>query len=210
MAINRPRRNGSYAALSAHYYMDDRVSEVGEAAELLFVRGLAFCASMLTDGVISERQARTIVGMGLDHIDDRAKALVAAGLWEHDRDAAVYRVRSWLKWNRSRDEISYVMSRDAARKRHATPDEQPEQPPNDPPNGIRTESNGIPDTNTRNVTTRNDTHPPCPKGQGREGDTHARDAREPPPIALAQARERIADAAAAHKGRQRRRPGGTP
>lgn len=46
MGLNRVRRSGAYAPLSAHYYKDDVIDEAGPEAELLYVRGLAFCAEV--------------------------------------------------------------------------------------------------------------------------------------------------------------------
>ena len=83
MPVNKVRRNGSYAPLSAHYYKDDRIDEAGERAEVLYVRGLAFCAEILSDGFISDRQLKH-VGVGLPGVDQRAKMLVKVGLWDRD------------------------------------------------------------------------------------------------------------------------------
>lgn len=114
MAVNKVRRNGSYAPLSAHYYKDDAIDEAGEAAELLYVRGLAFCADVLSDGFISDRQLVRFVGVGMTDAPERADMLVKVGLWE--RADGGYRVRSWLHWNRSRDEITAALADEAARK----------------------------------------------------------------------------------------------
>lgn len=132
MGLNRVRRSGAYAPLSAHYYKDDAIDEAGPAAELLYVRGLAFCAEMLNDGFISDRQLTRFVGSGLEDVHDRAKALVAVDLWR--RSDGGYVIRSWLEWNRSRAEITHYQEKDAARKRgNEGPDA--EQPPPDRPRG---------------------------------------------------------------------------
>ena len=143
MAVNKIRRNGSYAPLSAHYYKDDAVDEAGLDAELLYVRGLAFCADVLSDGFISDRQLVRFVGVGMTDAMDRAKRLVAVGLWEVVDGGFV--VRSWLDWNRSRAEITDYQAKDAARKarsaRPRTDSDPPDpEPPPTPPSGVRTES----------------------------------------------------------------------
>lgn len=158
MTVNRVRRNGSYAPLSAHYYKDDAIDEAGEAAELLYVRGLAFCADVLSDGFISERQLARFVGVGMFDAAERAERLVKVGLWE--RVDGGYTVRSWLEWNRSRAEITDAKAKDAARKRPGSgdPDSEPPEPdpPDEPPseserspNGIQaeSESEGVPSPN---------------------------------------------------------------
>jgi hypothetical protein len=116
MPNNRVRRNGSYAPLSAHYYKDDAIAQVGERAELLYVRGLAFCADVLSDGFISDTQLVRFVGVGLPGVKARAAALDRAGLWIRDDDEGGYWVRAWEKWNCSREEIQDKLKADAARK----------------------------------------------------------------------------------------------
>lgn len=133
MGLNRVRRAGAYAPLSAHYYKDDAIDEAGPEAELLYVRGLAFCAEVLSDGYISDRQLIRFVGSGLDDVMGRAKALAAAGLWE--RSDGGYIVRSWLEWNRSRAEITRYQEKDAARKRPAGDDSEPDPTPPERPRG---------------------------------------------------------------------------
>lgn len=139
MAVNKVRRNGSYAPLSAHYYKDDAVGEAGEAAELLFVRGLAFCADVLSDGFISDMQLARFVGVGMKDPVRRAKRLVEVGLW--GRAEGGYQVLAWLGWNRSRAEIMDYQAKDAARKGKGTTGQpESEPPPPDPPNGVPPES----------------------------------------------------------------------
>ncbi len=121
MAVNQIKRNGSYAPLSANYYDDDAVIAAGERAEVLFTRGLAFCARNLNDGVITDLQLARI-GVGLSAVKSRAQRLVDVGLWERldgdllDTEGTGYRVRRWNKWNLTRSEIEAKQRRDADRK----------------------------------------------------------------------------------------------
>lgn len=131
MAISRVRHRGAFAPLSAHYYKDDAIDEAGPDAELLYVRGLAFCAEVLSDGYISDRQLTRFVGSGLDDVMGRAKTLAAVGLWE--RADGGYIVRSWLEWNRSRSEITRYQEKDAARKRGEAGSEDDPEPEPTPP-----------------------------------------------------------------------------
>lgn len=119
MAVNKVRRNGSYAPLSAHYYKDDALAEAGERAELLFVRGLAFCADVLSDGFISDIQLTRFVGVGMTDATKRAKKLADVGVWIRDDERGGYVVRSWDKWNQSLDEIKEKQRKDAERKANA-------------------------------------------------------------------------------------------
>lgn len=113
---NKVRRNGSYAPLSSRYYKDDAIILAGERAELLYVRSLAFCAEVLTDGFISDAQLSRFVGAGLSGIASRAKRLVECELWQRDDERGGYWVVSWLKWNQSRDEIADKLKTDSERK----------------------------------------------------------------------------------------------
>lgn len=126
MAVNQVKRNGSYAPLSARYYQDDAVAMAGPMAELLYVRALAFCASQLSDGFVSDVQLTKFVGVGIPSIRRHADELVEVGLWErmeHDLlgNGCGYRVVSWLKHNRSKAEIEEKQRKDAERKAGRTP-----------------------------------------------------------------------------------------
>lgn len=116
MGLNHARPRRAYVPLAANYYWDDRIGEAGEAAELLYVRALSFCASMYSDGFITRRQAITIVGIGMTDVESRIQRLIDVGLWIEDEGDGFW-VASWLKWNRSFDEIGRIRSSDAARKR---------------------------------------------------------------------------------------------
>lgn len=116
MPNNKVRRNGSYAPLSSRYYKDDAVILAGERAELLYVRGLAFCAEVLTDGFISDAQLSRFVGAGLSGVATRAKQLADCDLWQRDDERGGWWVISWLKWNQSRDEINDKLRADSDRK----------------------------------------------------------------------------------------------
>lgn len=143
MPVNKIKRNGSFAPLSAHYYKDDRIAAAGLASELLYVRGLALAADLLSDGFISDLQVSRYAGVGMKDVKRRAARLVEVGLWE--RTDGGYRISSWLRWNRSRDEILGLAEKDAGRKApkaEGLPPEPPDdnQPDAPIPNGIRTES----------------------------------------------------------------------
>ena len=114
MEGNKPRHRGYYAPLSSNYCKDPKVIAAGEKAELLYLRGLAFCAEAMTDGLISDGQLSRFVGAGLTGVKQRADALVRVGLWTRTENG--YLVASWLKWNRSLAEIKRLRADDAARK----------------------------------------------------------------------------------------------
>ena len=117
MPVERTKGNGSYAPLSATYYRDDALLSVSEGAELLYVRGLAFCAESVSDGFISDRQLVAVVGIRLRSVARRAAELCEVELWSHVTGG--YVVRSWLKWNRSAEDIGRHKRNDRERKASA-------------------------------------------------------------------------------------------
>ena len=109
----RPKSLGPYAPLAAGYYLDDALLEAGERAEVLFTRALAFSSNASADGFVTDRQVIAI-GIGMRDAAKRAARLVEVGLWE--RVDGGYQIRSWLKWNRSAEEIGQALKRDRERK----------------------------------------------------------------------------------------------
>lgn len=124
MAMRKP---GPYVALSATYADDEKIMEAGEFAELLYVRMLAYCArTPLSEGWISDPVMESRLGVlpvaagngagtlaGTD-VGSRAGKLQASGLIT--RDGNGWRIVSWLKWNRSVEEMGRERARDRDRK----------------------------------------------------------------------------------------------
>jgi hypothetical protein len=129
-----PRRVGAYAKLVATYASDDAVIAAGEAAELLFVRALAFCATSDSDGYITDAQITRFVGAGMRDAIKRADKLVTVGLWE--RSDGGYVVRSWTKLHMTSKEKGRKLKADRERKRTAHDSETPSARN---PDGIQTE-----------------------------------------------------------------------
>lgn len=120
------RRNGPYAPLSAFYADDDAIARLDMAeddrTELLFLRGLAFCArdpnlrGCISLAVLETgRVLRRSCGSDGRSIIDHAEELVKLGLWSSTTDG--YRITRWTKWNRSPAEIKKARATDAARKK---------------------------------------------------------------------------------------------
>lgn len=143
MAVNKVRRLGSFAPLSASAWTDDGLAEAGEAAELLYYRALSFSAHVLRDGFVTDSQLTRMVGHGMKDPKKRADRLCAVGLWV--RGEGGYWVRSWLKWNRSKEEIEALQRKDAGRKASSKPTPDGDDDPRGSessrtPNGIQAES----------------------------------------------------------------------
>lgn len=132
----RPKSHGPYTPLAANYFLDDAVLEAKEHAELLFVRCLSFLATGDTDGFISELQIRHAVGIGLRDVNKRIETLTKVGLLL--RVDGGYEVRSYLKWNKSAEEIGRHLRRDRERKSRKQEEEDPNSARN--PDGIRADS----------------------------------------------------------------------
>lgn len=114
------RRNGPYAPLSAFYADDPVIAKLDMAeddrAELLFLRGLAFCArDPNLRGTIPRVLLETGRILRRDDVLASAKELVRLGLWAETPDG--YRIARWSKWNRSPSEIKKARAADAARKK---------------------------------------------------------------------------------------------
>ena len=119
------KRPGRYAPLSDRYYDDVAIMRAGEHAELLFVRMLSYAAGCPeTDGWISDAVVTSRLGImpiivggsvvpGTD-AEARAVKLAEVGLIARDGDG--WRLVSWLKWNKSGDEIDASRASDRRRK----------------------------------------------------------------------------------------------
>lgn len=124
MTEPRQRRVGAYAKLLANYASDDAIIEAGQAAELLFVRGLAFLSTSDSDGYITDAQVVRYVGAGMRDAMKRAQRLADVGVWE--RVDGGFNVRSWLRIHESAEEKGRKKAQDRERKR--TPPHPPDPP----------------------------------------------------------------------------------
>lgn len=152
--MGRPKSHGPYTPLAANYYLDDAVLEAKEHAELLFVRCLSFLATGDTDGFISDLQMRHAVGIGLRNVNGRIETLTKVGLLLHVDGG--YQVRSYLKWNKSAEEIGRYLRRDRERKARKQGEEASNSARN--PDGIHTDS--ADHVTTRHYTSLHDTENP--------------------------------------------------
>lgn len=95
--------SGLYVPLDVEYDSDDGFLVAGPMAELLYVRGMAFCKRTGSDGVISRSQL-AIVGHGIPALAKHAQKLVDVDKWTIT--ATGWHVRAWLKRNKAAAEIS--------------------------------------------------------------------------------------------------------
>lgn len=94
------------------YYVDGALLRAGEAAEVLFCRGLAYCGGVETGGRIDKAVLPMIVPA---RGQQRADALVREGLWLDQGDH--YLVRSWDKWQDEHDIAAEKRRKDRERQR---------------------------------------------------------------------------------------------
>lgn len=98
--------------LSGSYYRDPKVLRAGEAAEVLFVRGLSYCCEHGTGGRIPKA---ALPYLAATDTEARTDALVREGLWVTDGDE--YVVRSWDAWQQGVDALTERRKKDRDRKR---------------------------------------------------------------------------------------------
>lgn len=139
-----PRRVGAYAKLLSKYASDDAIIAAGEKAELLFVRGLAFCATSDSDGYITEGQVERVVGAGMRDAKARARTLVQHGLWVAADGG--YQIRSWTKIHESAEEKGRVRATDRERKRAERASESDRSPTGHVPDSEQVPSNVTPES----------------------------------------------------------------
>ena len=93
------------------YYLDGALLRAGEAAEVLFCRGLAHCGAVESGGLIDKAVLPILIGRP----GPRAAALVREGLWLDE--GTHYRIRSWDKWQDEHDAAAERRRKDRDRKR---------------------------------------------------------------------------------------------
>lgn len=93
-------RKRLYVPLDVDYASDEKILEVGNNGELLYVRSLAFAKRILSDGRISDAQAAHL-GRGIRALKSTTDALVRTNLWEK-MPSGGYRITAWSKHNDSR------------------------------------------------------------------------------------------------------------
>jgi len=160
MPVNKPRRLGNFAPMSAKYWTDSALMEAGEKAEVLYARVMSFCVDQRSDGFVSDIQLLRMVGHGMKDVIKRAQSLASTRtsdgdtLWARDDERQGYWVTAWLRWNKSVDEIDALREKDAARKGNRPPD--PDGPgrggssdSDGNPSGIQSEPKGNPTPKTR-------------------------------------------------------------
>lgn len=95
--------SGLWVKLDASYYLDAAILDAGEAAEVLFLRGLALAKCTNRDGLVTHSQLNTL---GLRSLRRRIEALVRVGLWIPVDGG--WQIRSWLSWNNTAQRVAEI------------------------------------------------------------------------------------------------------
>lgn len=150
------RRLGAYVPLYESYDDDDAILALSIPAELLFLRILAAAKRANADGYLTERQVAKAA-----HKFRKIGPLLAEIVGEQLLEPADggYVVRSWLKWNKSADDLGRLRAQDrerkeaAAKKKAALLAESQRIPDGIPPESERKPS-GTEPTSERNPSSR--------------------------------------------------------
>lgn len=108
-----------WVKLSSRYYTDPAIMGLpDEAAELAFVRSLAYCGAHETGGFIPDYVVPSLFRRR--RYTAAVRALLAHALWEtatDDRGQPGYRICRWVDWQAELDAIAQRRSTDRDRKR---------------------------------------------------------------------------------------------
>lgn len=102
-----------YVRLYTQYDQDPAVLAAGEAAEILFLRGIAYAGRAETGGFIPDAQLPRLCPKGSR---SRAARLVSEGLWMRLEGEKGYRIRSWSKLQENHDALAQRRRSDRERK----------------------------------------------------------------------------------------------
>ncbi len=95
---------------------DLKVSKLSDSAFRLWIRGLCYCQTALTDGLIP-REALRDMGAKRKDVDELSSVTVPGrhALWE-TIDGFGFKVHDYLDWNDSRDKVTFRKQKAKERK----------------------------------------------------------------------------------------------
>jgi hypothetical protein len=99
-----------FGLTSDDFYDHPKVVDAPDSAIALWTRAQSYCMRHLTDGRVTDRQARRLC----DNPEEGIKYLIESGLWE--RDDTGYRFHDWADYNPSRADILAKRADNAARQ----------------------------------------------------------------------------------------------
>lgn len=93
---------GEFVPLDIHYYLDPAVQRSGSAAELLYIRSLAYAKSSDSDGFVSAYVIKAF-SIGLRMVRKSIDALVRENLWTEVEGG--WQITNWHKWNKTKAQV---------------------------------------------------------------------------------------------------------
>jgi hypothetical protein len=103
-----------FVKLSVRYRIDFGMTGTSPLAELLFIRGLAYCGLNDTRGLIPASELVAVAG-NIRRPEQYADELVRDRYWQASKVG--WCIRSWDKWQHDFDQVAEKRRRDAERKR---------------------------------------------------------------------------------------------
>jgi hypothetical protein len=161
----------SWVRVDTRFISHPKVLDIGPLGEALWLRGLCYAGSQMTDGFIP---ASFIKRMGDMKGAAVAQRLVDAGLWVEAENG--YHIHDYLEWQRSRDEATDISSKRAEAGRRGGQ----QKASNLLAKGQQTSSNALPDK-SREDKTRTEQRREEETGDGANAPTPPRPADPPQP-----------------------------
>jgi hypothetical protein len=107
---------GLYVPLDVNYVSDEGIRRAGAAAELLYIRGLAYSKRTQSDGFLPDYDM-PVISVGLPQVRESIVALVERELWI-ETDGG-WQIRSWRRWNEMHGDAADKRKRAAERQRRS-------------------------------------------------------------------------------------------
>lgn len=128
---------GLYVPLDVNYVTDEGIRRAGPAAELLFIRALAYSKRTQSEGLLPDYDM-PVISVGLPQVRESIASLVEWELWLPVEGG--WQIRSWQRWNETHKEAADKRERAADRQRRSR-DRRARTPPAESPDGT-TDSDG--------------------------------------------------------------------
>lgn len=107
---------GLYVPLDVNYVSDEGIRRAGAAAELLYIRGLAYSKRTQSDGFLPDYDL-AVISVGLPTVREAVTALVERELWLVADGG--WQIRSWRRWNEVHGDTAEKRKRAAERQRRS-------------------------------------------------------------------------------------------
>ncbi|GAA0704621.1 hypothetical protein GCM10010193_69520 [Kitasatospora atroaurantiaca] len=107
---------GLYVPLDVNYVTDEGIRRAGPAAELLYIRALAYSKRTQSEGLLPDYDM-PVISVGLPQVRESIASLVEWELWTPVEGG--WQIRSWQRWNETQKEAADKRQRAADRQRRS-------------------------------------------------------------------------------------------